>query len=208
MPSTVLISGGGAAAGVVGTATPRFRLFGDTINTAARMSTRAQWGETVVSHAFAQALGLPPRETPWGGAGDVADTVQCRAGIRLVCDGEVPIKGKGMFCVWRLEADGSQGGDEGALLRAGSDKDSDLLFEALVQKQEGLADEGSALARSMIVVASEYEKTDGCCPTIGYRQIEQRLSICSCVVRSLKTCSSASKGRRCCRRSWCTPHLY
>ena len=155
-------SGDGATAGVVGTATPRFRLFGDTINTTARMSVRAQWGETVVSHAFASSLGLPPREAVWGAAGEVTEVERRHVQTRLMCDGPVPIKGKGAFCVWRLES--SEQGDHGwahdddpeglASGKAGVD----TLYQALVQKKVVLEDEGSALARSMIDVAAAYEK--------------------------------------------------
>ena len=132
------------------------------------MSSHAEWGKTVVSHAFAEALGLPPRgdDGKWGTAGDTVDvTTRIHAGARLVCDGGVPVKGKGVVVVWRLEAEGEQRcGEDDEQSRTGSrgEEEADALFAVIAQKQQGLQDEGSELARSMINVAAEYEQVFTC----------------------------------------------
>ena len=155
---------------MVGTATPRFRLFGDTINTAARMCTRAAWGEVVVSHGFVEALGLPARgDESWGAAGDGFDTERSHIQMRFTCDGPVAIKGKGMFTVWHMTGlphaeaglHGSVGavrGDGTARKDAEAEDMGDDLFELLVNRQQEIKDEGSVLARQMLTVAAEYRR--------------------------------------------------
>ena len=82
-----------------------------------------------------------------------------------MCDGGVPVKGKGVVVVWRLEAEGEQRcGEDDEQSRTGSrgEEEADALFAVIAQKQQGLQDEGSELARSMINVAAEYEQVFTC----------------------------------------------
>ena len=46
--------------------------------------------------------------------GQVVDRVEGGLGLRLMCDGEVAIKGKGLLCVWRLERKEDEQGSGGA----------------------------------------------------------------------------------------------
>lgn len=75
---------GSLIAGVVGQKYPRFRLMGDTVNTAARMSTSCRGGETQLTHA---AYKLLPK-------------------THFTCEdqGTKPVKGKGMMRCWLLKS--------------------------------------------------------------------------------------------------------
>ena len=166
-PLCLSLLGGRIVGGVVGTATPRFRLFGDTINTASRMCTRAACGEILVSHMFVEALGLPARDQPWGVAGDVLETELSHIAMRLMCDGPVAIKGKGMFTVWRfggwprletsVHACVGTPLNDSSVQKNPADGGNDL-FELLVHRQQEINDEGSVLARQMLTVAAEYRR--------------------------------------------------
>jgi len=92
---------GELVAGVAGQAMPRFRLFGDTVNTASRMKSKAKDGTIVVTTHTKEAIvnccgGAPCAE------GDSKGVFKCWFGGLLVPLGPHEVKGKGSMELWEL----------------------------------------------------------------------------------------------------------
>ena len=83
-------SGGKIVAGVCGLKSKRYKLFGDTVNTASRMESTCDHGKIQVSEATAKFL--------------TQDSIrEKRAVYKLIEKGEVKAKGKGLLTTWKLQ---------------------------------------------------------------------------------------------------------
>jgi len=92
------IHSGELVAGVAGEQAPRFRLFGDTVNTASRMKSKAQDGMICVSKAAKDLM------APFFENGPSNPRLHHFLGIggKLTCLGEKEVKGKGLVEIWEL----------------------------------------------------------------------------------------------------------